>query len=285
MEDLLFDFENFMIESGKSKNTIKSYLLHIRDYIRWFEETYDLEFKRLYRENILEYKNYLLNVKKYRGKRLNAKSINAKLSALLAFNKFLKKEKKQEDIVIDNSDLIRIQANYANPTDITKTDVENFRQKILEDGDKRLYALVTLLAYAGLRISEALNLKLDDISFEAKELIVKKGKGNKQRVVFLNSKVINAIREYLKVRESDSEYLFVSRQSDKIDRTVINRHFRKYSKKITPHKLRHFFCTNALENGFAVHEVANLAGHSSIQTTLVYTNPSRETMKNKIELL
>ncbi|NMB95039.1 MAG: site-specific integrase, partial [Clostridiaceae bacterium] len=55
--------------------------------------------------------------------------------------------------------------------------------------------------------------------------------------------------------------------------------------KITPHQLRHFFCTNALENGFAVHEVANLAGHSSIQTTLIYTNPSREKMKGKLELL
>lgn len=285
MEDLLYDFENFMNESGKSKNTIKSYLLHVRHYLKWFEETYGLEFKKLYRENVLEYKNYLLNVKKHKGKRLNGKSINAKLSALLQFNRFLKKEKIQEDIVIDDIDLIKIQTNYANPTDITKADVENFRQKILESGDKRLYALVTLLAYTGLRISEALNIKIEDMNLETRELIVKKGKGYKQRIVYLNSKVINAIKEYLKIRESDSEYLFVSRQSDRLDRTVINRHFKKYSNKITPHKLRHFFCTNAIENGFAVHEVANIAGHSSIQTTLIYTNPSREAMKNKIELL
>lgn len=285
MEELLDKFRNYMIDNGKSENTIKSYTLHINEYMKWFQNSYGTNFKRLYRENILEYKSYLLNIKKSRGKRLDGKTINAKLSSLGLFNKFLIGCSIQYEVVIKDEDMIKIQTSYANPTDISKSDVENFRQRILEDGDKRLYAIVTLLAYAGLRISEALNVKLDDMSLEAKELIVKKGKGEKQRVAYLNTKIVNAIKEYLKVRNSDSEYLFISRESDKVDRSVINKQFKKYSNKITPHKLRHFFCTNALESGFAVHEVANLAGHSSIQTTLIYTNPSRETMKNKTELL
>lgn len=285
MEQILDDFKNYMIKNQKSQNTIKNYVLHIKEYMIWFQDTYGKGFKNLYRENILDYKSYLVNVKKYRGKNLNAKTINAKLSSIGLFNKFLIEEKIQKDIVIKDDDMIKIQTSYANPAEINKSDVENFRQRILEAGDKRLYAIVTLLSYAGLRISEALNVKLEDLSLDAKELIIRKGKGKKQRVVYLNSKIVYAIKEYLKVRHSESEYLFSSRESDRVDRSVINKQFKKYSNKITPHQLRHFFCTNALESGFAVHEVANLAGHSSIQTTLIYTNPSREKMKNKLELL
>ena len=285
MEQILDDFKNYMIKNQKSENTIKSYLLHIKEYMIWFQDTYGKGFKNLYRENILDYKSYLVNVKKYRGKNLNAKTINAKLSSLGLFNKFLIQEMMQEDIVVKDDDMIKIQTSYANPAEINKSDVENFRQRILEAGDRRLYAIVTILSYAGLRISEALNIKLEDLSLDAKELIIRKGKGKKQRVVYLNSKIVNAIKEYLKVRNSQSEYLFSSRESDRVDRSVINKQFKKYSNKITPHQLRHFFCTNALESGFAVHEVANLAGHSSIQTTLIYTNPSREKMRNKMEQL
>lgn len=285
MEDLVENFVKYLNSKGKSENTLKSYKLHIAEYIKWFSDSYGTCFKKLYRENILEYRSFLINVKKFKGKNLNAKTINAKLSALAFLNKFLIEQKVQDEVVINDSDMIKIQINYANPTDINKAEVESFRQKILESGDKRLYALATLLAYGGLRISEALNVKLDDISLQGKELIVKKGKGEKQRIVYLNTKIINSIREYLKERNDDGEFLFPSRESDKVDRTVINKQFKKFSDKITPHKLRHFFCTNALSAGFGIHEVANQAGHSSVQTTLIYTNPSRDEMKRKTELL
>lgn len=285
MEQILNNFKIYMISHSKSENTIKSYMLHVKEYMVWFEDTYGTVFKNLYRENILDYKSYLINIKRYRGKNLSAKTINAKLSSLSLFNKFLVDEKMQVNIVMQDDDMLRVQTEYANPADINKSDVEGFRQKILESEDKRLFAIVTLLSYAGLRISEALDIKLEDLSLEAKELIIRKGKGKKQRIVYLNTKIVNSIKEYLKIRISESEYLFPSRQSDKVDRSVINKQFKKYSNKITPHQLRHFFCTNALENGFAVHEVANLAGHSNIQTTLLYTNPSREKMKSKLEML
>lgn len=284
--ELLEQFKEFMVREGKSENTRKSYELNVQGYIIWFTETYGADFQKLYRENVLEYKSYLSNIKRHKEKSLSAKTVNAKLSSLKLFNKFLVEKGVQDDEVVHNSDSIKVQSSYANPTDITKADVENFRQRILESGDRRLYALVTLLAYGGLRISEALDIMLSDLSLESKELVVRSGKGEKQRIVYLNSKVLGALREYMKVRtKPESEYLFTSRESSRVDRTVVNRHFKKYSSKITPHQLRHFFCTNALESGFAIHEVANLAGHSSVQTTLLYTNPNRETMKNKTEML
>ncbi len=96
--------------------------------------------------------------------------------------------------------------------------------------------------------------------------IIRNGKGEKQRVVLLNSKVINAVRDYLKERDRcsmaiNSEYLFVSKKRSRLNRTVVNRISQEFSDNITPHQLRHFFYTNAIEKGLSIHEVANQAGH------------------------
>ena len=129
-----------------------------------------------------------------------------------------------------------------------------------------------------------MNLKLTDIFFDSREIKVV-GKGDKFRTVYFNDKVAAALREYLKVRTGDSEYLFTTRQSEKISRQQVNRIFNKYSKDITPHVLRHFYCTNALEKGYSYHEVANQAGHSNINTTLRYTNPTAQKMRDKANKL
>lgn len=274
-------FENYLVQEGKSINTVKSYLFHIRNYFKWYEDSFGEEPIKIYRQNVLEYKSYLQNVKKESGR-----TINAKLSALIKYNEYLQDKGIQNDIVISKKDNIKIQNEFASPATVTKADVEAFRQQVLKYEGNRNYAIVTIIAYAGLRISECLNLKGDDINLTAKEIIVKEGKGSKQRLVYINSKIIEAVKEYLKERkEVECDYLFVSNKGNRIDRTVINKLFNKYSDKITPHTLRHFYCSNAIEAGYSVHEVANQAGHSNIHTTLLYTNPTKEKMKNKAELL
>lgn len=287
MEDILNldKFKSYLQKEGKSENTIKSYIINIGEYVKWFNDSYGLEVIKLHRENVLEYKSYLMNVKKFKGKNLNARTINAKLSSLAAINKFLIEEGIQHDLVIYSKDTIKVQQEYANPCVVEKKDVEAFRQKILEAGDKRLYSLATLISYSGVRITEALSIKLADICFEAKEIIIRKGKGNKQRIVYINSKIIEALRAYLKVRRDDGEFLFISRESESLSRSVVNREFQKYSNTITPHMLRHFYCSHALDSGYSVAEVANQAGHRDTRTTLIYTNPSRTKMKEMAELL
>jgi integrase/recombinase XerD len=278
-------FKEYLKKDGKSENTIKSYIININEYIKWFNDSYGLEVVKLYRENVLEYKSYLLNIKKYKGKNLNARTINAKLSSLGAMNRFLIEEGIQQDLVINNKDTIKVQQEYANPCTIEKKDVEVFRQKILEAGDKRLYALATLMSYSGLRISETLNIKLFDVNFQAKEIIVRKGKGSKQRIVYINTKISEALRAYIKVRRNDGEFLFVSRESENLSRSVVNREFKKYSKVITPHLLRHYYCSHALDMGYSIADVAYQAGHRDTRTTLLYTNPSRAKLKEMAELL
>ena len=279
VEVLLEEFKNYLEQQRKSKNTIDSYVLHISGYYKWYAESFGSECSSLYRENILDYISYLRNIKKDSGK-----TTNCKISALVKFNEFLIVSGVQQDQVISKRDNIKIQKSYANPSDVTKQEVDTFRQQLLQDGHQDIYCLATLLAYAGLRISEALNIQLTDFNLTVGELKVR-GKGDKDRVVYLNDKIINSIRELQSVRQNDSPYLFANKNKGVIHRTTINKVFNKYSEKITPHMLRHYFCTNALEGGFSVHEVAYLAGHSNVHTTLLYLNPSRESMRNKINQL
>lgn len=273
-------FIQYLKNENNSENTIKSYTYHIKQYYTWFFDSFSKEVAKLYRENILDYKSYLFNIRK-----LNGKTINVKLSALNKYNHFLIEFKIQENIVLDKRDFIKIQEKYANPSNISTQEVSAFKQEILENESKRNYAIVVLLIYTGLRISEALNIKRIDINLISKEIIIKSGKGKKQRIVIINDKVVNAIKEYLKEREyylhKNSNNLFISKQSDSLNKSTINKVFNKYSDKITPHSLRHYFCTLALSKGWAVHEVASQVGHSNIHTTLLYTNPSIDEMKDK----
>ena len=276
---LLEEFKNYLEQQRKSKNTIGSYILHIKGYYNWYSESFGSECSSLYRENILDYISYLRNIKKDSGK-----TINCKISALVKFNEFLIVSGVQQDQVISKKDNIKVQKSYANPSNVTKQEVDSFRQQLLQDGHQDIYCISTLLAYAGLRISEALNIQLTDFNLTVGELKVR-GKGDKDRVVYLNDKIINSIKEFLSVRKNDSPYLFANKNNGIIHRSTINKVFNKYSEKITSHTLRHYFCTTALEGGFSVHEVAYLAGHSNVHTTLLYLNPSRESMRNKINQL
>ena len=152
---------------------------------------------------------------------------------------------------------------------------------------KRNFCIVTLLQYSGIRISECLGIKLDDLALDTRELIIRRGKGDKQRTIFLNDKCISAIKGYLEVRpETNNIYLFVSRQSKSknkpIDRTTINKLFNDHSDKITPHQERHSWATHGLEEHiYDLHEVQYLAGHKSLSSTQIYLNPNIVKMKEK----
>lgn len=291
MEELLKEFENRMHLEGKSDKTINTYISSMKEYFKWFFDSYgEVKYKKLYRENVLEYKNYLKNIKRSNrsGNNLNAKTINTKLSALIKFNELMQ----SNNIVINKKDLIKVQTEIISPTNITKKDVEEFRQRILQSegcSAKRNYAIVTIMAYAGLRISEVLNLKKVDINTTANQIRVADGKGEKQRTVIINSKIVSAVREYQKTDNVDSDYLFHNSKGKVLNPSTINKVFDQFSADeihINPHALRHFFCYNALESGaYSINEVSNQAGHTSVKTTMRYLNPNLDAIKKKSELL
>ena len=282
--DYIGGFKRYLQLEGKSINTIKTYSYSIKDYIRWYEETYGMTFEKLLRPNIIEYKSYLQTVKKYKGRNLNYKTINSSLSALIGFNEYLKSSESQNEIVVFKSDLLKIQKGFNNPSRFSKKDVDEFKQVVLLGGDIQLFALISLLEYTGLRISEALNLRINQLDLKNKELLVV-GKGSKQRIVYLNDKVVATLKEYLENTAVESDFMFASSKGERINRSTINKKFNKYGKGITPHQIRHVFCSNMLNNGFSVSEIAYLAGHADTRTTLLYLSPTISEMKRKIELI
>lgn len=291
MEELIKEFKKKMYLEGKSQKTIDVYGNSVKEFFKWFYDSYgNIEYKKLYRENILEYKSYLKNIKKsaHSGNNLCPKSINSKLSALICFNELIE----PDNIVVTKRDLIKIQAEMVSPTSITKKEIEEFRQIVLQSegcAAKRNYAIVTILAYAGLRITECLNLRKSDICLESRELKVTNGKGEKARIVIINSKIVSAVREYQKTDHVESEWLFHNSRGERLNQTTINRVFKLCCPKghnITPHTLRHFYAINAVSSGiFTIPEIANQMGHSSIKTTMKYMNPNLDEIRRKIEEL
>ena len=271
----------FLREQGKAENTVKAYCLAVSGYMRWYEDIYGEPMGQLCRANVLEHISYLRTERK-----LANRSVNSKLAALQCYNEFLIQTGIQNDLILGKRDYLKVQTAYANPSTVSREQVESFRRRVLAGSGNRNYAIVTVLAYAGLRISECLALLPEDVSLAGKEITVRQGKGAKTRVVFIGDKVIAAVRDYLEERpDTGSPYLFLSRRGGALSRGQVNRIFNAYSSTITPHTLRHFFCSTAIEAGYSINAVANQAGHSNIQTTLLYTNPTREKMKEKANLL
>jgi len=164
---MLEAYKNYLIENGKSDNTVAAYVLGVKQYLEWYRETFGSEMRELRHVNILDYRSYLQNNKKQK-----AVSVNAKLSALGSFNGFLIETGVQKDMAISKKDLIRIQSQYASPSDLQEKEVDAFRQAVLTGAGSRDHALITILAYAGLRVSEALDLTPDDVDCVGRQITV-----------------------------------------------------------------------------------------------------------------
>lgn len=267
-----------------SENTVLSYGGHLERFFDWCVESFGSRPSELYRENVKDFVSYLKNIK-----RVSPKTTNAYLSALQNYNEYLIHVGRQTEYVIQRSDFIKVVEDLINPWNGEDKDVEKVRQAILASKNrysKRDFAIITLLAFAGLRVSEMTSIYFNDVSLESGELMVRNGKGNKARTVYLNDKVVSAIREYLAVRpESDSPYLFLGRQGGKLTRGRINQICKQFSDTMNPHKYRHHFCTRSQEVGFSIAETAQQAGHKSVRTTQRYTHPDRQAVRDKLNKL
>lgn len=211
---VLKEFCDYLTGAGCSKRTVETYGQAVGGYMEWYQASFGEPLRKLYRGNVLDYISYLRTVRK-----LVNRSVNTKLAALQKFNEYLIETGTQADMVLSKQDYLKVQISYANPSTISREQVEAFRQCVLEGSGKRNYAIVTVMAYAGLRISECLALSPEDVSLAAKEITVRSGKGGKTRVVFIGDKVVNAVREYLlECPNTGRPYLFVSRRGGRLSR-------------------------------------------------------------------
>lgn len=276
-----------LAERGISNNSLDSYKRDLLDYSEFLSKSKINELDSS-SSDIEKYIEYLFK------NNISPRSINRKISTLKSYYNFLI----SENYASFNPTLIVDLPKYNNKLPEILS-IDNMRQLIdfcntdtSEEG-KRLSAMIHLLYASGLRVSELVSLKLNDItSGEKKEQIRKdfivKGKGNKERVVIINKKAKESLEEYLKIREffcksksSLSKLYFFPSSSSKGHMTRQN--FALLLKQaaikasldpnnISPHILRHSFASHLLENGADLRVIQELLGHSDISTTQIYTH-------------
>lgn len=164
------------------------------------------------------------------------------------------------------------------PSVLTKDEVV----KLINSADTEKSRLIISLLYSsGLRVSELVNLKKDDLNVSENTGWVRKGKGSKDRLFVLSSSIVQSINEYLKDRENiyvfSKDKPLTTRNIQKIIKTTSRR--AGINKKVTPHTLRHSFATHLLEQGTDIRKIQVLLGHSSLSTTQVYAHVSSEELK------
>lgn len=226
-------FIAYLKAGDASDNTVKTYSYALAGYRDWYRDSYGSPSPaQLLRVNVLDYSSYLRIIRK-----LNAGSINTKIAALHSYNEYPMESGQQKEFVLTKKNHLKTQVQYASASKANKQQIEALRQSVLLNKGIRDYAMITLMAYGSLRVSEACGVQLAYLNLTAGELRVV-GKGDKSRIVYINTKIINAIREYVKVRpQTDSPYLFISRQGGAVSRERINQILKKYTDIITPHDL------------------------------------------------
>jgi site-specific recombinase XerD len=276
----LTSFKQHLTTNNKSPNTINSYLLDINQYLS--------HFTTLSRENIQQYKQIL-------KQNFSTESYNRKLSSLKQLNEYLHLPEINilPEVYIIKTDFIK-QQYKGNPTHVSEKEVLQFLERVKNKPSthqSRNIAIIYLMANTAIRREECANLKLSNIINGSKSKLLKFiGKGNKERTVVLNNTAIKVIDNYLidraKSKYVNSEYLFLSERGDKLTKTSINGIFDFYCTpikfKITPHALRHNWCSTMLEKGiYDIIEVKDQAGHSSLTTTEIYTHARLDSMEEK----
>lgn len=288
LEDFL---ESLEVEGGRSLKTTENYRLYIE---RLVEFTDDILVSKIDSELIRKYRLWLNRYENFEGKRLGRATQTYHLIALRRFLTYLSRRdiKSLEPSKIELPKVVKPQVSF-----LHYEEVERLIAKIPNEteSDLRDRAIVELLFSSGLRVSELCNLNRDHINTKRREFMVR-GKGNKDRPIFISKSAAEHIENYLSAREDSLIPLFInySRRYKKpstdgnyrrITPRTVQRMVEKYAKlagitkKVTPHTMRHSFATDLLVNGADLRSVQGMLGHSSIITTQIYTHVTDQHLK------
>ncbi len=256
--NIIKDFVNYLrVERGLAKNTIIAY-------------QGDLE----------KFPGNLLDTTRKEVVRFLSVSFNRRLASLRSFYKFALAEGYIEKDPTTSIESRRTARKL--PVVLNVQEVESLLEQIDPSTilGLRNKAIVEVLYATGLRVSELVNLKLEDIKDNHLRCV---GKGTKGRIVPIGSKALEAIREYLIYRPV-SEYLFVNCSGRQLARGTVSKIVkalgRKIGKDISPHTLRHCFATHLLNGDVDLRSLQDMLGHTSIATTQIYTHVSSQRLQS-----
>ena len=179
------------------------------------------------------------------------------------------------------------------PKALSKREVDRLLREAERHGNKRNLAIVQLLRHTGLRVSGLCILRLGDVTLSARkgEVLVRGGKGNKDRTIPLNSDARRALDAYQAVRpRGTGDHLFVGQRGQPLQPQGVQIVVQKYSHRAglpegTPHVLRHTFAKHVLDAGEDLATVQRLLGHERLETTAIYTQPTARDLEAAVRRL
>jgi len=281
-KELLENFLNYLaVEKGLARNTIESYERDLQKYLLFMKAK---EPDGITRSDVVSFIAHLSS------EGISTASTARCLAAVRGFHKYLMTDEHAHTDPTVNIDTPRGWKRL--PKTLSLSDVEALLRQpdpatLIGVRDK---AMLELLYATGLRVSELVGLKLNDINLERGYLVVI-GKGSKERAVPIGETASAALSRYLStgrsalLKGSDTDTLFISSRRRGMTRQMFWKRIKHYTgtagigKNISPHTLRHSFATHLLDNGADLRAVQAMLGHSDIATTQIYTQVSRERLK------
>ena len=292
-------------QRGLAENTVRNYLTDLDCFQRYLGQE-GLELINMDRRMLRGYLAWLATVAKSEGgpsprqqrdRGYARVSIVRKLSALRSFYRFLVQEGLFRSSPVPSGRSLQVKVEKALPTFLGRQEVVRLLEAPQDSSvlGIRDMAILEVFYSCGVRLSEAQGIDLPDINFSGREILVR-GKGSKERIVYLYPKAVTELQSYLKTARvallgsrRDETALFVNRRGERLTRQWVWNILKTTSKKagidqgISSHTLRHSFATHLLQNGASLRHVQELLGHSSISTNQVYTHLTNHHLRQEYE--
>ncbi len=278
--------ESLEVEGGRSKKTAENYQLYLE---RFIEFSGDILVKKIDSELVRKYRLWLNRYKNDFGKELSRTTQAYHLIALRRFLTYLARRDIQS---LEPPKIIKPQVNFLHYEEVERliSAIPNETESDLRDR-----AIIELLFSSGLRVSELVGLNRGNINTKRREFTVR-GKGNKDRPIFISKTAAEHIENYLEARNDNLQPLFLNYSKRykkpstdgnyrRITPRSVQRMVEKYAKlagitkHVSPHTMRHSFATDLLVNGADLRSVQGMLGHASIATTQIYTHITDQHLK------
>lgn len=284
LSDAIVDFLEYLeVEQNRSQKTISNYHLYL---MRLVEFADDVDIAKIDGELVRRWRLWLNRYKDEQGKEISKTTQNYHLIALRSFLRYLTK-RDIKTLSADKIELAKVkrkQVTFLTPNELERLFTQPDTSTLTGLRDR---AILELLFSSGLRISELVNLNKDHINLKRKEFMVR-GKGQKDRPIFIDDTTANWVSEYLEKRTDNMQPLFIRYSGTQMStndgeymrltarsiQRLISNYARKagITKQVSPHTLRHSFATDLLMNGADIRSVQSMLGHSNIATTQIYTH-------------
>ena len=269
-KELIKNFRRYLIEEEKAAATVEKYIRDINVFADWLGE------KELDKETVLIYKEKL--IKNYAPASIN--SVLSSLNSFFTFNEWY-------NLRVKNLKIQRqIFANKDN--ELTKEEYERLLTAAKSTGNEQLYFLMQTICSTGIRVSELCYITVESLKAQKSQINLK---GN-MRVVILPKELCKMLLKYSKEQKITSGSVFVSRNGKPLDRSNIWKMMKALCEsagvvraKVFPHNLRHLFARRFYSIQKDIVRLADILGHSSVNTTRIYTMETGETHRRQIQKL